>query len=136
MKLSDNERELKKVGAKTRSGKSKKKDWDPFYVDPTGLQPESCESEVETQKMLEYAYSFIPERAGPRKSRFKKRLWLKSWEKVRRDKQLKEEKIAAHFKRMAVRSRKATEVKEAKVAAAEALEKRGIPAYAGLRARS
>jgi hypothetical protein len=59
--------------------------------------------------LLAEAYSYIPERAGPRRSRFKQREFLK-WENKRQyDAKKKTERIGAHFRRSADLSRIATE---------------------------
>jgi len=88
-----------------------------------GEYPPERYSDEETERLLALAYANIPERAGKRGTRNLKRQHLR-WHYVRKArKKLKYEKINAHYRRMAKRSRIAKEVMAVKATSEDLVEK-------------
>mmetsp|Transcript_16885 Transcript_16885/g.23843 ORF Transcript_16885/g.23843 Transcript_16885/m.23843 type:complete len:257 (+) Transcript_16885:150-920(+) len=71
-------------------------------------------SDEETERLLLQAYAAIPPKAGPRKSRHLKRQKVRWWRVRQLHRKKKQEKVAAHYKKMEKRSRIVREVKECK----------------------
>lgn len=90
-----------------------------------GLFPPLRYSEEDTERLLAEAYAAIPERAGKRGTRNKKRQHLR-WHRVRKiHAKQKKYKERAHYRRMEKRSRIVKEVLAVKESAAEIRAKEG-----------
>lgn len=88
-----------------------------------GQYPALRYSEEETQRLLTEAYANLPERAGKRGTRNKRRQRLR-WHRVKKiHKKEKKWRIAAHFRKMGERSRNIKGVMEIKATSAAVRQK-------------
>ena len=81
-------------------------------VDVTGLQPMLAGTPEETAALLQEAYDRLPKKTGPRRSLHKRRMKLRQWTVRKSHRHAKLQRIAAHERRMAKRSRIARECRE------------------------
>jgi len=87
-----------------------------------GLYPAERFSEEETQRLLEEAYAGIPPRAGPRRSRAKKRMRQRFWRMRRYHAKKKRERIRAHFRRQEKQKQMIQAIRDVRAEAPEIVE--------------